>query len=76
VVRLIQRTPAIALARLRSEGLTRHEALHAIGTVLAEQIFHALNGESGAASHLNESYLDRVRRLTADEWRSSSEMET
>jgi hypothetical protein len=64
------------LARLRSEGLTRHEAVHAIGTVLAEQIFHALKGESGASSDLNESYLDRVRRLTADEWRNSGEMET
>jgi serine/threonine protein kinase len=62
--------------RLRSEGLTRHEAVHAIGTVLAEQIFHALKGESGTSSDLNESYLDRMRRLTADEWRNSGELET
>lgn len=64
------------LARLRSEGLTRHEAVHAIGSVLAEQIFRALKGESGAQSDLSGSYLDRVRRLTADEWRQSGETET
>jgi len=64
------------LARLRSEGLTRHEAVHAIGTVLAEQIFRALKGDSGAQSDLSGSYLDRVRRLTAAEWRRSGETET
>lgn len=36
------------LARLRSEGLTRHEAVHAIGSVLTEQIFHALKGARSA----------------------------
>lgn len=64
------------LARLRSEGLTRHEAVHAIGTVLAEQIFRALKRDSGAQSDLSGSYLDRVRRLTADEWRRSGKTET
>jgi len=64
------------LTRLRSEGLTRHEAVHAIGTVLTEQIFQALKGGGGAPSDLSASYLDRVRRLTADEWRHSGETET
>jgi hypothetical protein len=64
------------LARLRSEGLTRHEAVHAIGTVLAEQISHALKGEPAAQSDLSGSYLDRVRQLTADAWRRSGETET
>ena len=75
-IALGESTVVETLARLRSEGLTRHEAVHAIGTVLAEQIFHALKGESGAGSDLNESYLDRVRHLTADAWRNSGEMET
>jgi hypothetical protein len=61
------------LARLRSEGLTRHEALHQIGKVLAEEILHVLKGEQ---SDLSGSYLDRVRRLTADEWRQSGDTET
>jgi len=50
--------------------------VHAIGSVLAEQIFRALKGESGAQSDLRGPYLERVRRLTADEWRQSGETET
>jgi hypothetical protein len=57
------------LARLRSEGLTRHEAVHAIGSVVVDQIFDALKGDPGAQSDPGASYLDRVRRLSADEWR-------
>jgi hypothetical protein len=72
-VALGERAVVEALARLRSEGLTRHEAVHAIGSVLAEQIFQAL--KSGTQSDMSESYLERVRRLTADEWRQSGETE-
>lgn len=62
-----------ALARLRSEGLTRHEAVHAIGMVLAEQIYGALKDPSGAESNLNAPYLDRVKELTAKQWRQSAD---
>lgn len=62
-----------ALNRLRSEGLTRHEAIHAIGMVLAEQIHDVLGAPGEVTSDLSESYLDRVRRLTADQWRQSGE---
>jgi hypothetical protein len=55
-----------SLARLRAEGLSRHDAIHAIGSVLAEQIHHTLKGTS--APNLAEVYYDRVRRLTAAEW--------
>jgi len=75
-VSLGERVVVETLARLRSEGLTRHEAVHAIGTVLAEQIFHALKSGSGAQSDMSGSYLERVRRLTADEWRQSGKTET
>ena len=62
-----------ALARLRSEGLTRHETVHAIGMVLAEQIYDVLKNQSQVTSDLNKPYLDRVRQLTADQWRQSGE---
>jgi len=62
-----------ALARLRSEGLTRHEAIHAIGMVLAEQIYDVLKDQGGTKSDLNKPYLDRVRQLTAEQWRQSGE---
>lgn len=62
-----------ALARLRSEGLTRHEAVHAIGMVLAEQIYHVLKDQGAVTSDPNKPYLDRVRELTAEQWRQSAE---
>jgi hypothetical protein len=62
-----------ALARLRSGGLTRHEAVHAIGMVLAEQIYDVLNDETAGQSDLNRPYLGRVKQLTAEQWRQSGE---
>jgi hypothetical protein len=62
-----------ALARVRSEGLTRHEAVHAIGMVLAEQIYDVLKNQSEVLSDLNKPYLDRVRQLTAEQWRQSGD---
>jgi hypothetical protein len=55
-----------SLERLRNEGLSRHDAIHAIGTVLSEYMFHALKGTSAPDSP--EVYYDRVRRLSAAEW--------
>ena len=57
-----------ALARLRSEGLTRHDALHAIATVLAENIYEILKSPPAETSDPNRPYFDRLRRLTAAEW--------
>jgi predicted RNase H-like nuclease len=57
-----------ALARLRAEGLTRHDALHAVGMVLAEHIYDLLKSTSATATDPNPPYLDRLRRLTAAEW--------
>jgi hypothetical protein len=64
------------LARLRSEGLTRHEAVHAIGAVVVDQIVDVLKNGPGANTDLSRPYLDRVRRLTAAEWRQSGQTET
>ena len=56
------------LARLRSEGLTRHDALHAVGMVLAENIYKILESPPAQTSDPNPQYFDRLRRLTAAEW--------
>jgi hypothetical protein len=61
------------LARLRSEGLTRHEAIHAIGMVLAEHIYHVLKNQAGQSPDMNQPYLDQLRQLTAEQWRQSGE---
>jgi hypothetical protein len=58
------------LLRLREEGLDRHEAVHAIGSVLVEQIFAAVRKEGGA--DLNAQYVEKLSRLTAKSWREQA----
>ena len=54
-----------ALARLQRQGLDRHDALHAIASVLVELIYEILNSETGEA---NKTYNRRVKKLTAKKW--------
>ena len=58
------------LGRLMREGLDRHEAIHAIGSVLAEHMSNLLRAESAIPEH-NASYFAALGRLTAKGWRSS-----
>jgi hypothetical protein len=61
-----------ALYRLRSEGLSRHDAVHAIGLALTEEVLPALQADL-AEHDLNASYHARLKRLTAAEWRRLGE---
>ena len=56
------------LRRLMSEGLDRHEAVHALGSVLAGQIFNALKGNS-VGTDPNAEYVEKLNGLTAQSWR-------
>jgi len=56
------------LFRLMKEGLSRHDAIHAIGLVLAERLFAGLR-EEGQPADLNAEYLEKLNRLTAESWR-------
>ncbi|MGQ0683718.1 DUF1186 domain-containing protein [Bradyrhizobium sp.] len=61
-----------ALLRLMAEGLNRHDAIHAIGSVLASHIhdlFRADKPPPGA--EVNEAYFSEVERLTAEDWLNS-----
>jgi len=58
------------LARLQSEGLSRHDALHAIGSVLAEDLYELLREASDVNGHTYERYLERLRDLSASTWRA------
>ena len=58
-----------ALERLISEGLTRHEAVHALGSVLAEIIAGAFNDEK-AERFPADAYNDAITRITAEGWRA------
>ncbi|MEW6368064.1 MAG: hypothetical protein AB1714_25840 [Acidobacteriota bacterium] len=60
-----------AMARLMKEGLSRHDALHAIGCVVTEHMHKALRAkdEGRAKSLLRERIEAEVDRLTARRWR-------
>jgi len=57
------------LARLQKEGLSRHDALHAIGSVLAENLYDVMQ-EEDAAGESYRAYLERLQKLTARSWRA------
>ena len=60
------------LDRLRNEGLSRHDAVHAIGSVLAAQVYDVLKREqTDAGSDPNEAYATELRNLTATSWHHS-----
>lgn len=64
-------TPAAAtLQRLMGEGLTRHEAVHAIGTVLAEHMYRIVKAGDDVDEDPNSRYFQELRELTADAWRA------
>ena len=58
-----------ALDRLMREGLTRHDALHAIGYLVSEQIYDILkHNETPDASKAR--YYAAIEQLTAAAWLS------
>ena len=58
------------LARLQREGLSRHDALHAIGSVLAADLYELMQESSEATGDTYRRYLDRLQKLTAKHWRA------
>jgi hypothetical protein len=58
------------LDALMKEGLDRHEAIHAIGSVLAEFIYELLKDEP-PGDDVNERYFQELSELTAESWRAS-----
>ena len=59
------------LLRLMKEGLDRHEAIHAIGSVLSEEFFVVMSGQK-AGGDLNANYIEKLKSLTADSWRQQA----
>ncbi len=61
--------PAVeALARLMDDGLSRHDAMHAIGSVLTEQIWTQFQGD-GSVAVPDATYEQCLQTLTAESWR-------
>jgi hypothetical protein len=69
-IALGEETVVNTLARLRAEGLSRHDALHAIGSVLAENMYELMQEDRGATDDPYRQYLERLQRLTAENWRA------
>jgi len=59
------------LARLQSEGLSRHDAVHAIGSVLAGDVYELMQENTDATDNTYRRYLERVQKLTAENWKAS-----
>jgi hypothetical protein len=56
-----------ALNRLMAGGLSRHDAVHAIGSVLAEHLFKLLNDKDPSADAM-ATYDAAIERLTVESW--------
>jgi hypothetical protein len=55
--------------RLRLEGLSRHDAIHAIGSVLAGQLLDlAKQADADDPQAAQQRYHDALLRLTAKQW--------
>lgn len=59
-----------AIDRLTAEGLDRHDAIHAMGSVLAVHIHDLFNSNADAAN-FQAIYNAAIERLTAKTWRDS-----
>ena len=63
--------PTNTLQRLMTEGLDRHDAIHAVGSVLSEQIFNMLGGRQ-PNGYDAARYDRKLAKLTAKKWRKGS----
>ncbi len=60
-------TPVEAvLQRLIDESLDRHDAVHAIASVLADHMFELMRGKDAASG--NDEYYADLEKLTAAKW--------
>ncbi len=54
-------------ARLLGEGLDRHDALHAIGSILSELMYHATKNPA-ENSDPTQAYIEGLKNLTVEKW--------
>lgn len=62
----VEPVPA-TMDKLQRQGLSRHEALHAVGAVLSEGLFKTMQGDKEEFE--NTQYRRRLDKLTAKRWR-------
>ena len=61
-----------ALCRIMKEGLSRHDAVHAIGSLVAEEVYDLLK-EHDPPETAHARYYAAIERLTAATWRAGGE---
>lgn len=61
---------AKTLDRLLAEGLDRHDAVHAIASVISEHMWKLLKQGLPVAEDPNDAYHEALGRLSAASWRS------
>lgn len=54
--------------RLMTEGLDRHQAVHAVGTVVMQHIIGLMQSDDPVVEDPNLAYYAELRRLTAASW--------
>jgi hypothetical protein len=60
--------------RLQKEGLTRHDAIHAVGSVIAEFTYGSMRGDpSPSVGDAQLELNSRIEGLTAVSWRRGGE---
>jgi len=66
---LAEHLPSVeaALQRLQADGLDRHDAVHAIASVLAEHLYDIIQGHSPEADP-NEPYYRALEKLSVATW--------
>lgn len=63
---------ADTLARLLAEGLDRHDALHAIGSILSDVMYHAMKNPAASADP-TQAYIEGLKNLTVEQWLASGD---
>ena len=61
------------LRRLTDENLDRHDAVHAIASILTNHMFKLMHGEDTALG--NNEYYAELEKLTANKWRRGDYIE-
>ena len=65
---------AAALGRLINDGLDRHDAIHAIASVLSKTMFDAMNSKPD--DDISARYFREVAELTVAKWRAEAQAST
>jgi len=61
-----------ALARLQAQGLSRHDAVHAIGSVVMDFVHEGINSPTSDAQSMQSRMNEALDALTESSWRNGN----